>query len=249
MPVFLASEYYYVGHAFTPARPPNEVYDSILGITAYNGLSVLWNYDLNDSMTLTTTPFIGFHDESTVDFNANTELTFKTNEMYGVNFILSGDYYRWNFTYLDSNYDQETKLTNLTTNIPGVGVVQVPDQTLNAKDQSIKLFSLGAEYEFDALTLTVEGQTNDIASAWYVQGTYNLNRFTPYVTYGQQFDDHEHRVGDSYLFGVRYDVHYNISLNAEWQHFNAYRNASGAFVNTPPEDEANLYTIMVNFVF
>lgn len=127
-----------------------------------------------------------------VDFNANTELTFKTNEMYGVNFILSGDYYRWNFTYLDSNYDQETKLRNLTTNIPGVGIVQIPDQTIKAKDQNIQLFSLGAEYEFDALTLTVEGQTNDIASAWYVQGTYNLNKFTPYATYGQQFDDHEH---------------------------------------------------------
>ncbi|MFV8409170.1 porin [Vibrio owensii] len=237
MPVFLASEYYYVGHAFTPARPPNEVYDSILGITAFNGISFLWNYDLNDSMTLTTTPFIGFHDKSTVDFNANTELTFKTNEMYGVNFILSGDYYRWNFTYLDSNYDQETKLRH----------IPIPIQP--QKDQNIQLFSLGAEYEFDALTLTVEGQTNDIASAWYVQGTYNLNKFTPYATYGQQFDDHEHRVGDSYLFGVRYDLHYNVSLNAEWQHFKAYRDASGAFVSNPPDDNANMYTIMLNFVF
>ncbi|MGR2701304.1 porin [Vibrio campbellii] len=249
MPVFLASEYYYVGHAFTPARPPNEVYDSILGITAFNGISFLWNYDINDSMTLTTTPFIGFHDESTVDFNANTELTFKTNDMYGVNFILSGDYYRWNLTYLDSNYDQETKLRNLTTTIPGVGAAPIPDQTIKAKGQDIQLISLGAEYEFDALTLTLEGQTNDIASAWYAQGSYNLNKFTPYAIYGQQFDEHEHKVGDSYLLGVRYDLHYNVSLNAEWQHFKAYRDASGAFVSPPSNDSADMYTIMANFVF
>ncbi|CAH1206631.1 Porin_4 domain-containing protein [Vibrio harveyi] len=249
MPVFLASEYYYVGHAFTPARPPNEVYDSILGITAFNGISFLWNYDINDSMTLTTTPFVGFHDESTVDFNDRTELTFTTNEMYGINFILSGDYYRWNFTYMDSSYDQETKLSNFPVQLPDGSVMVLPSFTDRLKDQSIKLYSLGAEYEFDAFTLTVEGQTNDIASSWYAQGAYNLNKFTPYVTYGQQFDDHEHKVGDSYLLGVRYDLHYNVSLNAEWQHFKAYRNVSGAFVDTPEDDNANMYTIMVNFVF
>ena len=236
MPLFLASEYYFVGHAFTPARPPNEVYDSILGITAYNGLSVLWNHDINESLTLTTTPFIGFKDDSSVDYNDTTELKFTTDGMYGINLVLSGDNYRWNFGYLDAKYDLETILTNVNL-------------AMKETDQRIQLFSLGAVYELDALTLTVEGQTNDIASAWYIQGSYNLNEFTPYATYGQQFDDQEHKDGDSYLLGVRYDLHYNVSLNAEWQHFKAYRNASGAFVDTPEDDDANMYTIMVNFVF
>ncbi|WP_045385996.1 porin [Vibrio rotiferianus] len=249
MPLFLASEYYFVGHAFTPARPPNEVYDSILGITAYNGLSVLWNHDINESLTLTTTPFIGFKDDSSVDYNETTELKFTTNDMYGINLVLSGDYYRWNFSYLDANYDQETLLTNVVQNIPGIGAVTLDKLIIKDPDQRIQLFSLGAVYELDALTLTVEGQTNDIASAWYIQGSYNLNEFTPYATYGQQFDDQEHKDGDSYLLGVRYDLHYNVSLNAEWQHFKAYRSASGAFVDTPEDDDANMYTIMVNFVF
>ncbi|GEA60886.1 outer membrane protein [Vibrio comitans] len=249
MPVFLASEYYYVGHAFTPARPPNEVYDSILGITAFNGLSVLWNYELTDSLTLVTTPFVGFRDESTVELNSNTELKFTTNNMFGVNFVLSGDYYRWNFTYLDSNYDQETRLTGLMTNIPGIGSVPVPNLILTAEDQSIQLFSLGTEYEFGNFTLTIEGQTNDIASSWYAQGSYSINRFTPYAIFGQKFDDHEKRTGDSYLLGLRYDVHFNVSINAEWQYFTAYQNASGGFESAPIDDNANLYTVMLNFVF
>lgn len=249
MPVFLASEYYYVGHAFTPARPPNEVYDSILGITAYNGISILWNYDINDSLTLTTTPFVGFRDESTVEINSNTELKFTTNNMYGVNLVLGGDGYRWNFTFLDSNYDQETRLTGLSIDIPNVGPVPIPDQTIVSKDQNIQLFSLGAEYEFGNFGLTVEGQTNDIASSWYAQGSYHLDRFTPYLIYGQTFNASEDKVGDSYLLGLRYDIHFNVSINAEWQYFSAYKGASGAFVSTPTDDNANLYTVMLNFVF
>ncbi|GAM62076.1 ABC-type sulfate transport system [Vibrio ishigakensis] len=249
MPVFLASEYYYVGHAFTPARPPNEVYDSILGITAYNGISILWNYDLNDSMTLTTTPFVGFHDESKVEINSNTELKFTTNNMYGVNFVLSGDNYRWNLTYLDSNYDQETRLRNLIVDLPDGSTFPVPDRNIVTKDQDIQLISLGAEYEFGHFGLTVEGQTNDIASSWYAQSSYHIDRFTPYFIYGQTFNADDDKVGDSYLLGLRYDVHFNVSINAEWQYFNAYRGASGAFVSTPEEDSANLYTVMLNFVF
>ncbi|GAL16304.1 ABC-type sulfate transport system permease component [Vibrio astriarenae] len=68
LPVFLASEYYYVGHAYTTARPPTEVYNSILGITAFNGLSMTWNTELNDELSLALTPFVGFKDENSVLF-------------------------------------------------------------------------------------------------------------------------------------------------------------------------------------
>ncbi len=252
MPLFLASEYYYVGHAFTSARPPSEVYNSILGITAYNGLSLLWNYNINDDMTLTTSPFVGFRDESKVDFDANTDFTFTINEVHGVNLTLNGDSYRWNATYLYINFDQQTRLTNLTVNIPGSGPVFIANQTSKIKDQTIRLYSLGAEYEFDALTLALEGQTNNvnnIASSWYVSASYNLDKLTPYVTYGQRYNISDNKAGRSYLAGLRYDLHYNVSLNAEWQHYKTYPNATGAFISSPADRSANLYTVMLNFVF
>lgn len=58
LPLFLTSEYYYVGHAYKMARPPTEVYNSILGITAFNGVDVSWNIDINDTQSLVVTPFM-----------------------------------------------------------------------------------------------------------------------------------------------------------------------------------------------
>ncbi|GAL20648.1 ABC-type sulfate transport system permease component [Vibrio maritimus] len=43
---------------------------------------------------------------------------------------------------------------------------------------------------------------------------------------------------------------YNVSLNAEWQRFNAVGGQTGPFISSPGTDtDANMYTIMVNFVF
>ncbi|MDF4706739.1 sulfate ABC transporter permease, partial [Vibrio parahaemolyticus] len=85
LPLFLMSEYNYVGHAFTQARPPNEVYDSILGITAYNGLSARWIHDLNEQVVLTAMPFVGFKDNSDVTINERTELEIESNNTAGMN--------------------------------------------------------------------------------------------------------------------------------------------------------------------
>ena len=67
LPLFLASEYYYVGQAYMTARPPTEVYNSILGITAFNGAKVSWNYELTDEASLQLTPFYGIKDENEVE--------------------------------------------------------------------------------------------------------------------------------------------------------------------------------------
>jgi len=249
LPLFLASEYYYVGQAYTPARPPSEVYNSVLGITAYNGLSVSWLHDLNDDISLQMTPFFGFKDENEVQFNPQTYLKFETEKMWGLNLSLSGDSYRWNFAYLNSDFDQTTTLYNVVQTLPMVGEVTIPQLTTQNNGQNIELWSLGAEYEFGQSKLTFEGQINDLSSSWYVGGQYNYEELTPYVIYGMLFDQSEHKVGDSYTLGVRYDLLYNVSINGEWQTFNTMSGQRGSFITIPSDSEANLYTVMVNFVF
>ncbi|HCG8481355.1 TPA: sulfate ABC transporter permease [Vibrio parahaemolyticus] len=248
LPVFLISEYNYVGQAFTTARPPNEVYDSILGITAYDGLSFRWNYDLNENVMITAMPFVGYGYSSDVTISEDTDISIDTNYSVGLNLTLSGDNYRWNFAHLNAEYDQTTVLSNAMQPILGqgsaAGAIRLKDE-----DQHIQLFSLGAKYEFDRITVTAEGQTSDISTSWYAATSYNLNKFTPYVVYGQQFDDNEKKTGDSVLTGLRFDVDYNVSVNAEWQHFKAFNNDSGAFSLPPADTNANLYTVMLNFVF
>ncbi|NOJ14627.1 porin [Vibrio splendidus] len=241
LPLFLASEYYYVGQAYMTARPPTEVYNSVLGITAFNGIKVSWTHDVSDEATLLLSPFFGIKDNNEIDFNSTTELEFETNRMFGANLQLSGENYRWNLSFLDSNFDQTINSTFR------------PEPTL-LKNQHIQLWSLGAEYEFGQAVLASEGQISDFSSSMYASLGYHLGSFTPYVVYGAQFDSNEHLEGNSYLIGVDYDVLPNVSINGEVQYFEA-RKANGAFVEdfnalTGFDDkDAVLYTIMLSFVF
>ncbi|WP_394149778.1 porin [Vibrio maritimus] len=256
LPVFLASEYYYVGHAYTAARPNEEVYNSILGVTAYNGASIIWNYSLTDELQLSLTPFVGFKDNNEVDFNPNLTLEFETKNMWGLNAQLIGDNFRVNFAFLDSNFDQTNKIRNLDVEVAPGFFMTIPYLEQPLKDQNIKLYSLGAEYDFDALKLMAEGQKNDLSSSWYASAAYRISQFTPYLVYGETYSEgsdnnpYEGKTGDSWTLGLRYDLLYNVSLNAEWQRFNAVNGQSGPFIQSPEQDtDANMYTIMVNFVF
>ncbi|MDN2483083.1 sulfate ABC transporter permease [Vibrio agarivorans] len=243
LPLFLASEYYYVGHAYTYARPPTEIYNSVLGITAFNGLSLNWNYDINDEMTLSLTPFVGFNDENKVQFDPTFRLEFETNGLYGFNSQLSGENYRINLALLQSNYDVTA------VQITPYGTFSAPDE-----DIDVTFYSLGGEYFWNKARFSLEMQKNEKRGSWYAGADYNLDKFTPYVIYGQTYNDKD-KAGNSYTIGVRYDLMYNISINAEWQYLSSFNGSTGPFVKPLPpgvdfdQSSANLYTIMVNFVF
>ncbi|WP_231893207.1 porin [Vibrio scophthalmi] len=168
--------------------------------------------------------------------------------MFGINAQLSGDNYRLNASYLNSRYDQRVTLLNVPAGIPNLMRV------LESHNNSIELYSLGAEYEFGPTTLSAELQKNDRTSAWYSALQHRFDAFTPYLVYGQQYSEESDngkrtREGESVTTGVRYDLRYNLSLNAEWQYFDTKNGGDGAFIDVPTKPNANLYTIMVNFVF
>jgi len=247
LPIFLASEYFYVGHAYKYARPPEELYNSILGITAYNGVSVVWNMELFEDNQLSITPFIGFDDSSKLDVSDTLDIDIDIENMSGINLLLSGVNYRWNFAYFNSDFGQKFKFTNAR---PGVPYFEV-----EFADDNIELYSLGAEYEFDSLTLTAERQLSNIRSTWYASAAYRIDKVVPYVVYGEnkakmtrttRFDG---KSGSSFVLGLRYDFMYNVSINAEWQKFKSFGGQRGAFIETPTEPDADLYTVMVSFVF
>lgn len=241
LPVFLASEYYYVGQAYLTARPNEEVYNSILGVTGYNGASVIWNGAVSDEVQFSVTPYVGLKDNNNVQLNSMVGLEFETKFMWGVNLLLSGDNYRINFTYLDSNFNQTLFVNN--------------QKTATFDDEHIALYSLGGEYLIDRFKFTAEGQYNDLTKSWYLEAAYRLGQLTPYSQFGQKYargnsnSAYRGKTGDSWLLGIRYDVLYNVSLNAEWQKFNAYGGQSGPFVQIPTKPDANMFTVMVNFIF
>jgi len=247
IPIFLSSEYYYVSHAYTYARPPEEVYNSILGLTAYNGANIVWNLELFDEYQLAITPFIGFSDSNDVGVSDTLDIDIDIDKMSGINFLLSGENYRVNFAYFNADFGQKFKFTNSR---PGV-----PYFEMNIPDDNVELYSFGVEYELDSLLLTSERQIGNIRSTWYASAAYRIDKFVPYIQYGEnkakvtkvsRFDG---KSGKSIALGVRYDWLYNVSINAEWQNFKSLAGQRGSFVERPLEPEADVYTLMFNFVF
>ncbi len=247
LPLFLASEYYYVSHAYNYARPPDELYNSILGITAYNGISAVWNLELFDEYQLSVTPFIGFGDNNAIDITPNLDVALDIDSMSGINFLLTGNNYRWNFTYFNADFGQTLEFTNAA---PGV-----PYFEMDFPENNVELYSLGAEYEFDNLLLASEFQFNNIRNSWYASVAYRIDQFVPYIMYGEntakmtELSAFDGKTGSSSLIGVRYDIKFNISMNLEWQKFHSFGGQRGSFVESPKERDADVYTLMFSFVF
>lgn len=247
LPVFLASEYYFVGHAYKTARPPDELYNSILGITAYNGVSLVWNFEAFEEYQVTVTPFYAFEDDNFLNFTKTFDVEVNVENITGITALLDGDGFRWNMTYFDANYDQKFILTDT---IPGI-----PYFEIDQPDRTFELFSFGAEYELGKWTLMAERQLGNVRSTWYASAAYNYGKFTPYVLYGEtktketDITPFDGKSGSSFATGVRYSLMDNVSLNLEWQSFKTFGGQRGSFVETPTDPDADIYTLMLSFVF
>jgi len=228
LPLFLSSEFYYVGQAYTSARPPQEVYNSVLGITSYEGISGTWDIEINDESYLAITPYVGIEIENYVDIGS-TRFDFTIDKTAGLYAELSGFDYRVMFNYAHFKY-----------------AVDVNDQPYLT--DSINIFTLGAEYSLDQWLLTSEVLVDKMHFNWYSSLAYNIDKFTPYITYAES---HHSTKNNSVLLGLRYDLTTMVSLNAEWKYTNANGGNNGELITTPPDGDTDvqLYTIMLNFIF
>lgn len=234
VPLFLISEYYYVGQAYTWARPPQEVYDSLLGFTFYDGLSVAWQTDISDEAAVTVSPYFAF-EQSYKTKLGDEQVEFDADRIAGISVDLNGFNYHVHFGFA------HVKFTLLPSAAPSAEILNV--------------YTLGGEYSLEQWQFMAEMQTDSIQSNWYVSGAYHLDKFTPYLVYGES---HHRRKTNSVTAGLRYDITYSISLNAEWQgvymasdDYDKYQ--TGQFVIPPKltgeDKDAQVYTLMLNFVF
>ncbi|MCQ1059233.1 porin [Photobacterium sp. ZSDE20] len=234
IPLFLVSEYFYVGQAYPWARPPQEVYDSILGFTSFEGASASWLWEFNDETVVRFSPFYGLENDSTLNISGR-RLTFKSDYMVGLSAEVSGFNYRVHFGYMNSKY--------------------IVSPRPNSDKETLNIYTLGGEYSMDDWLFMSEVQTDDVQTNWYVSAAYNINKFTPYLVYGES---HDRRKTNSVTAGVRYDLTHTVSLNAEWQGIYMNRKDyndgnSGQFISPPilynEDKDAQLYTLMLNFIF
>ena len=228
LPLFLSSEFYYVGQAYTSARPPQEVYNSVLGITSYEGISGTWDIEINDESYLAITPYVGIESESYVDIGSS-RFDFTIDKTAGLYTEVSGFDYRIMFNYAHFKY-----------------AVDLNDQPYLT--DSINIFTLGAEYSLEQWLLTSEVLIDKMHFNWYSSLAYNIDKFTPYITYAES---HHSTKNNSLLLGLRYDLTTTVSLNAEWKYTNANGGSNGELITAPTDGDtdAQLYTLMLNFIF
>jgi len=232
LPLFLSSEYYYVGQAYTSARPQQEVYNSVLGITSYDGISGTWDIEISDESYLTVTPYLGIESDGEVNIG-QTQYNFNIEKTVGLNSELSGFDYRIMFNYAYFEYAVD---------------VTTPKGSMKIPADDISIYTLGTEYSLDHWLLTAEVLIDKMHFNWYSSIAYNIDKFTPYVTYAES---HHNQKNNSLLFGMRYDLTTTVSLNAEWKYTNARDGSNGELITTPidGDTDAQLYTLMLNFIF
>lgn len=234
LPLFLTSEYYYVSQAYVWARPPQEVYGSILGITSFNGVSLAWNHYLSDELLLTVTPYYGGHKEVDIQMG-DSDFNFVSHSNIGLAFDFIGFNYRIHSNVMKSIYDQKIKTASAAE--------------FSLKDQELYIYSLGGEYSYNEYQFMVEAQTSDFQSSWYASISYTLELFTPYIVYSESYDWKENY---SITSGLRYDVTSKISINTEWQVMKLKGDSvsnSGQFTDNLGDNESSLVTFIVNFIF
>jgi len=230
LPLFLSSEYFYVGQAYLPTRLPQTIYDSVLGITSYEGLSVALDYEINDELYLTITPFYGLNRKAKASVPP-LKYAFDTEDTSGINAELSGLNYKVMFNFHHVKY--ETTLTAPTHQMV------VPFDYLN-------MYTLGGEYAFDDWSVQSEVLVDEMHVNWYSMLSHNLGDFTPYVSYAEA---HHNQKSTSIVTGVRYDITPYLSANLEWQHERANSNSRGQFATELSDNQANIYTLMLNAIF
>ena len=248
LPLFLDSEFYYVNHAYTAARPNAEVYDAVLGITSYDGVGVTWNAELTDDLSLAVNPYGAMSGKPKAE-KGNTKYEFPINYSAGLAIDLASFDYKVHFNVFHANFDMKIESYGFPT--------------FEQKDINVTLYSLGGEYTWDALTLRAESYYSENTFNWYTQAAYTIGIFTPYLSYGEMHNSsvtegpgkRGSNRNNTVTTGLRFDITPSVSLNAEYQHTEVNNNypfgTNGQFT-TPfgmnPQLDANVYTLMLNFI-
>ncbi|SON50007.1 hypothetical protein [Vibrio tapetis] len=231
LPLFLASEYYFVGHAYLWARPPQDVYDSILGFTSYDGISIDWQTFLSDSLELIVTPFYGISSVETIPYGL-VQLELESDYSVGLAIDLTGVDFRVHSAIMHNQYQIQKRPT-----------------------EQLTIYTLGGTYSLQQWQIIAEIEHDDQQTAWNTSLAYHYDDWSPYITYGES---HHRRKANNTIIGIRHYLTPQVSINAEWQTVRmtqeAYQDGHNGHFGFPPiysgsDKDASLYTVMANFVF
>ena len=219
LPLFVMSEYYSVSYAYPWFRPPQDIYDSLLGITSYNGVSATWEGWIQDTVGISMTAYWSMQDNDTYyshGSNIELDLDYST----GINLQLSYDDTLINFSTLFAKY--QMNITHIDSG-----------QLLSRFDKKMKFFTIGIEQYFNNL---------------YVSINYPINALTPYLSYGQQrlkYSGEQILVGIRYDI----NRHMAFNLETQFFKAKENKTGYFTENVTSDDSDANMITAGISFVF
>ncbi|NRB37493.1 MAG: porin [Pseudomonadales bacterium] len=208
-PLFLTSTYYYVGNAYPWLRPNSEVYNRQFGITAFDGIELLYEQPIGDIGTLSFQPFYGGEREMTLDLiNRRYQVSFEN--IYGAAIDFEGVNYRLHFAYQRTNSD----LIFQPLTPSGEVVADIP-----INDLEHTLMTIGIIYEWNQVELwleavDVESTLGTDAYSYYIGAAWNLDKWVPYAQFAQSRDE-PRSDSDSATLGLRYNIMLGLSLQLD----------------------------------
>ncbi|HAS6346693.1 sulfate ABC transporter permease [Vibrio sp. IRLE0018] len=236
IPLFLMSEYLFVSQAYPWLRPPIDVYESVLGISNYDGLSLDVQKWITSDIPVRFATFVA--KSSSDDYSLYGQpLTIDTDISYGITTEIDFDENLVRAALIHTIFEQTYAATTI---IPG-------------GEQSLTLFSLGTIYNWQQWQFIAELLTSNRYHAhWYVSLNYQWNDITPYVTYSQRRKSVEN---ETYSVGLKYSLLPNLSLYGEWLYIQSPKSViSGHFTQPqlPPDQaigEVDLFSLGISFTF
>ncbi|MCE0495325.1 sulfate ABC transporter permease [Vibrio salinus] len=233
LPLFIMSEYYYVSAAYPWSRPPQDVYDNIMGITHYDGISYEWTTLTSSESQLRIAPFVAI--PQTSDYNGygiDFSLDFKTT--LGITI---------DYTYQDSVFHLGYINTSAT---------RYNDVGLPKTHYSLDMITAGFNIVDGNITYTAEALLDqNLYATWYSGISYQYQNIQPYLQYGQRrrmFSD------NSIIGGIKTSITPSLFINLEWAYVTGPDSYQSGHLNEMQltgdrETNANIYTLSVSFLF
>ncbi|MEK7207626.1 MAG: porin [Pseudomonadota bacterium] len=261
-PLFLLSDYIDVGYAYPWVRPPQEVYSSSI-IESLNGVEIYYKNKFGGWRGIAQVYFGSNADETTVPQEQLTSLPtpgtlgditpteFSVYGAKGVNLSLSSDILTLRAGYFNAEVDAED-FSAVTDNVTLV----TAGASLNWNNLVVytELFQRDSEANINRLFPNQKGH--------YATFGYRFGKILPYVTTAK-LSDNGNPVGADYgtpltqkstAFGVRFEMGDGADLKFEVQNIKPGEGSRGLFVTDPrtmtePQNDANLYSIVMDVVF
>lgn len=191
LPLYLASEYVEVGHAYPWVRPPVEVY-RLVPVNTISGVSVPLKANLG-GMDVLVQPFAGSLRNRIMSRNLMADVN--SENMVGASFDLSNDTVRFHAMAFTGKVDAHVPVPIPLATIPGVGVVTGDVDLPLIQTSDFTAWDVGLSVNWHNIVFMTEyaadnaGIALDDQSGWYATLGYKMGATLPYITYAQRRSD------------------------------------------------------------